>query len=117
MSLDRKAKPNDNEKLTIKLTNPIIPIPKMDQKIVHSSITKLVPYNPKAKFPLAKVMCRISKFKPRKIPIEAVLPKKTPNHPLETIPGHLFSKNEAILLAFSLSFLEVLAAIVFVLSD
>ena len=41
----------------------------------------------KAKFPLAKVMCRISKFKPKNRPIEAVLPKKTQNQKLEIIPA------------------------------
>ena len=39
----------------------------------------------KAKFPLANVMCRISKFNPKNRPIEAVLPKKTPNQKLEMI--------------------------------
>ena len=41
----------------------------------------------KAKFPLANVMCRMSKFNPKNNPIEAVLPKKTPNQKLEIIPA------------------------------
>jgi hypothetical protein len=56
MFLDLNANPSESEKLIIKFTNPIIPIPKTDQKMVQLSIIKLLPYKANAKFPLAKVM-------------------------------------------------------------
>lgn len=91
ISLERKASPNDKPKLTIKLTNPMIPTPKIPQKSREKSREKLEPYSAKARFPLAKVIWRISKFNPKKIPTEAVEPIKIPNQKLDVIPAHLCS--------------------------
>lgn len=91
MFLERKANSIDKVKLTIKFIKPIKPIPRTDQNKVQKSRLKKLPYNPRAKFPLANVMCLMSKLSPKNIPIDAVLPKKTPNHILEITPAQLLS--------------------------
>ncbi|MNY53158.1 hypothetical protein D3C86_1888910 [compost metagenome] len=60
---------------------------------IHISVVSdmLFPNKPKAKFPLANVICLISKLRPKNIPTEAVVPIKTPNQIFETIPAHFFS--------------------------
>jgi hypothetical protein len=72
MFLERKANPSESKKLTIKFIKPIMPIPIILQNMVQKSTKKLAPYKPSAKFPLAKVMWRISRFNPKKIPIEEI---------------------------------------------
>ena len=102
MFLERKARPSDSKKLTIKFINPIAAIPKIPQNSNPGEISNPTPNSPKARLPLAKVICRISKFKPKNAPIIAVEPINTPNQKLEATPGHFSSNQFAKRLVFSL---------------
>lgn len=91
MFLDRKARSSERIKLTRKFMRPMIPIPRMPSNSIHSVISKSFPYSPNARFPLANVMCLMSRSSPIKAPIEAVDPMNTPNQRLDIIPAHFFS--------------------------
>ena len=100
MFRERNASARERRKLTIKFTKPIIPIPTIPQNRVGIETSKLLPNKPSAKFPLAKVMCRMSKFNPKNTPMIAVDPMNTPNHKFEAIPGQFCSMRSASFLVF-----------------
>ena len=91
MPLERNAKLIDREKLTMKFTKPMSPMPNMDIKMLCQERLNECPYKPRAKLPAAKVMCRISRFSPSIIPMVPVKPKKKPNQILLVMPPILFS--------------------------